>query len=122
MISVFQNTKRAEKVPKPDLGVIILRWRVGVRVFIARCFNETRAEKTKKCFERTNITTLNSTLAPLWVLGEGVLCCIATALRGLGHQRRREVVRSDKFVEPFGNAMKSWVTWVLRSIRHVDPL
>ena len=46
--SVFQNTERAEQAPKPDLGVIILRWRVGVRVFIARCFNETRAEKTKK--------------------------------------------------------------------------
>jgi hypothetical protein len=122
LISVFQNTKRAEKVPKPDLGVVILRWRVGVRVFIARCFNETRAEKTKKCFERTNITTLNSTLAPLWVQGEEVLCCIATALRGLGHQRRRKVVRSDKFVEPFDNVMKSWVTWVLRSIRHVGPL
>ena len=29
----FPNTKRAEKVPKPDLGVIILRWRVGLRVF-----------------------------------------------------------------------------------------
>ena len=122
MISAFQNTKRAEKVPKPDRGVIILRWRVGVRVFIARCFNETRAEKTKKCFERTNITTLNSTLAPLWVQGGEVLCCIATALRGLGHQRRRKVVRSDKFVEPFDNVMKSWVTWVLRSIRHDDPL
>ena len=122
MISVFQNTKRAEKVPKPDLGVIILRWRVGVRVFIARCFNETRAEKTKRCSERTNITTLNSTLAPLWVQGEEVLCYIATALRGLGHQRRRKVVRSDKLVEPFGNVMKSWVTWVLRSIRHVGPL
>ena len=44
------------------------------------------------------------------------------ALRGLGHQRRRKVVRSDKFVEPFDNVMKLWVTWVLRSIRHVDPL
>ena len=49
----------------------------------------------------TNITALNFTLAPLWVLGEGVLCCISTALRGLGHQRRREMVRSDKFAEPF---------------------
>jgi len=39
----FQNTKRTETVPKPDLGVIILRWRVGVRVFMARCCNETRA-------------------------------------------------------------------------------
>ena len=116
MISVFQNTKRAEKVPKPDLGVVILRWRVGVRVFITRCFNETRAEKTKKCFERTNITALKATLAPLWVLWEGVLCCISTALRGLGHQRRREMVRPDKFAEQYGNAMKSWVTWVLRAI------
>ena len=25
------------------------------------------------------------------------------------HQRRREMVRSDKFVEPFPNVMKSWV-------------
>ena len=58
--------------------------------------------KGKKCSKRTNITPLNFTLAPLWVLGEGVLCCIATALRD---QSRREVVRSDKFVEQqFGNA------------------
>ena len=35
------------------------------------------------------------------MLGEGVLCFIATALRGLGHQSRREVVRSDKFVEQY---------------------
>ena len=43
-ISAFQNTKRAEQVPKPeDLGVLILRWRVGVRVFGRRCLNETRA-------------------------------------------------------------------------------
>ena len=42
-ISAFQNTKRTETVPKPDLGVIILRWRVGVRVFDRRCLNETRA-------------------------------------------------------------------------------
>ena len=35
------------------------------------------------------------------MLGEGVLRCIATALRGLGHQSRREVVRSDKFVEQY---------------------
>ena len=69
----------------------------------------------------SNITTLNSTLAPLWVQGEEALCCIATALRGLGHQPRRKVVRSDKFVEPFDNVMKSWVTWVLRSFRHDDP-
>ena len=34
---------RAEKVPKPDLGVLILRWRVGVRVFGRRSLNETRA-------------------------------------------------------------------------------
>ena len=101
--------------------MIILRLRVGVRVFIARCFNETRAEKTKKCFERTNITALNFTLAPLWVLGEGVLCCISNPLRGLGHQRRREMVRSDKFAEQFDNVMKSWVTWVLRAIWPGDP-
>ena len=42
-ISAFQNTTRSEKVPKADLGVIILRWRVGVRVFGRRCLNETRA-------------------------------------------------------------------------------
>ena len=78
--------------------------------------------KRKKCFERTYITVLLFTLTPLWVLGEGVLCCIATALRGLGHQRRREMVRSDKFVEPFVNVMKSWVTWVLRSIWPDLPL
>ena len=37
-ISAFQNTKRAEMVPKSDIGVIVLRWRVGVRVFGRRCF------------------------------------------------------------------------------------
>ena len=42
-ISAFQNTKRTETVLKPDLGVIILRWRVGVRVFDRRCLYETRA-------------------------------------------------------------------------------
>ena len=42
-ISAFQNTKRTETVPKPDLGVIIPRWRVGVRVFDRRCLYETRA-------------------------------------------------------------------------------
>jgi len=42
-ISAFQNTKRTETVSKPDLGVIILRWRVGVRVFDRRCLYETRA-------------------------------------------------------------------------------
>ena len=62
-------------------------------------------KRQKKGFERTNITALKATLAPLWVLWEGVLCYISTALRGLGHQRRREMVRSDKFAEPFGNAM-----------------
>ena len=42
-ISAFQNTKRTEEVPISDLGVIVLRWRVGVRVFDRRCLNETRA-------------------------------------------------------------------------------
>ena len=37
------------------------------------------------------------------MLGEGVLRCIATALRGLGHQSRREMVRSDKFAEQFSS-------------------
>ncbi len=61
------------------------------------------ARKKKKSFERTQITALLFALTPRWVLGEGVLRCIATALRGLGHQSRREVVvRSDKFVEQYG--------------------
>ena len=30
-ISAFQSTKRTETVPNPDLGVIIIRLRVGVR-------------------------------------------------------------------------------------------
>ena len=42
-VSAFQNTKRAENFPKPDLGVIVLRRRVSVRVFGRRCLNETRA-------------------------------------------------------------------------------
>ena len=75
----------------------------------------------KNCFATTHITPLNFTLAPLWVLGEGVLCCIATALRGLGRQRRREMERSNKFVEQFDNVMKFWVTWVLRVIYSGDP-
>ena len=80
------------------------------------------ARKKKKGFERTQITALLFALTPLWVLGEGVLRCIATAsLRGLGYQCRREMVRSDKFVEYFGNVMKSWVTWVLRAIWPGDP-
>ena len=79
------------------------------------------ARKRQKCFERTNITAPNFALARLWVLGKGVLCCISTALRGLGHQRRREMVRSDKFYEQYDNIMKSWVTWVLRAIYFGDP-
>ena len=53
-------------------------------------------------------TALIFTLAPLWVLGEGVLCCIATALRGLGVTSAvaREMVRSDKFVEQYANIIK----------------
>ena len=66
-----------------------------------------RGGKRQNNFESTLITALTFTLAPPWVLGEGVLCCIATALRGLGHQRRREMVRSDKFVEQYDNIIKS---------------
>ena len=75
----------------------------------------------KKSFESTLNTALFFTLAPLWVLGEGVLRCIATALRGLAHQSRREVVRSDKFVEQYDNIIKSWVTWIMRAIYPGDP-
>ena len=40
----FFETLRRSLVAKPDLGVIILRWRVGVRVFFGgRCLYETRA-------------------------------------------------------------------------------
>ena len=63
--------------------------------------------KKQKSFESKLITALIFTLAPLWVLREGVLCCIATALRGMGHQCRREMVRPDKFVEQYGNIIKS---------------
>ena len=42
-------------------------------------------------FATTHITPLNFTLAPLWVLGKGFLCLVDTALRGLGHQCRREM-------------------------------
>ena len=65
------------------------------------------------------------TLTPLWVLGEGGLRCIATALRELGHQCRREMVhemvRSDKFVEQYDNITKSWVAWVMCAICPGDP-
>ena len=65
------------------------------------------ARKRQKLFRKNQYHSPNFTLALLWVLGEGVLCCIATALRGLGHQFRREMVRSDKFVEQYGNIIKS---------------
>ena len=42
-VPAFQNTKRTETIPKPDTTAIVLRWRVGVRVFMARCFDGTRA-------------------------------------------------------------------------------
>ena len=45
----------------------------------------------------------------LGVGGGGVLCCIVTALRGLGHQCRREMVRSDKFAEPY-TEFKPWTS------------
>ena len=64
------------------------------------------ARQSQKKIESTLNTALIFTLAPFWVLGEGVLCCIATALRGLGHQCRREMVRSDKFAEQYGNIIK----------------
>ena len=50
-------------------------------------------------FEEKNINYYGPNLhtSPTLGVGEGVLCCIATALRGLGHQCRREMVRSDKF-------------------------
>ena len=40
---------------------------------------------------------------------------------GLGHQSRREVVRSDKFVEQYDTIIKSWVTWIMRAIYPGDP-
>ena len=64
-------------------------------------------QKNKKSFESTLITAIIFTLAPLWVLGEGVLCCIATAFRGMGHQCRREMLMSYKFVEQYDNVIKS---------------
>ena len=75
--------------------------------FRAPLLQMKHARKRQNGFETTNITALNFTLALLWVLREGVLCCIATALRGLGHQCRREMVRSDKFVEQYDNIIKS---------------
>ena len=79
------------------------------------------ARQSQKKVESTLNTALIFTLAPLWVLGEGVLRCIATTLRGLGHQSRREMVRSDKFVEQYDNIIKSWVTWITRAIYSGDP-
>ena len=66
-----------------------------------------RGVKRQNNFESTFITALTFTLAPPWVLGEGVLCCIATAFRGMGHQCRREMLMSDKFVEQYDNIIKS---------------
>ena len=63
------------------------------------------ARQSHKKIESTLNTALIFTLAPLWVLGEEVLCCIATALRCLGHQWRREMVRSDKFVEQYSTTI-----------------
>jgi hypothetical protein len=98
--------KRTAATPKPDIAVVILRWRPCFFFFWASPWYETRASKPTKKIESTLNTALIFTLAPLWVLGEGVLCCIATALRGLGHQCRREMVRSDKFVEQYDNIIK----------------
>ena len=60
-----------------------------------------RKKATKKRFGKMNIIYgPNSHTSPtlgVGGLGEGVLCCITTALRGLGHQCCREMVRSDKF-------------------------
>ena len=64
---------------------------------------------------------LNFYTNPALGAGGGVLRCIATALRGLGHQSRREMVRSDKFVEQYDNIIKSWVTWIMRAIYPGDP-
>ena len=91
--------RRIAAIPEPRTTVVFLRWRVGGDFFVVLLSWNTRVKIQKKCFERTQITVLLFTLTPLWVLGEGVLRCIATALRGLGHQCRREMVRSDKFVE-----------------------
>ena len=114
--------RRMAAIPEPRTTVVFLRWRVGRTFFWGPAVVEHARKKTKSGFERTHITVLLFTLTPLWVLGEGGLCCIATALRRLGHQRRREMVRSDKFVGPFTNVMKSWVTWGLRSIWPDVPL
>ena len=55
------------------------------------------------------------------MLGEGVLCCIATALRGVGHQCCREMMRSDKFVNSttISYIIKPWVTWITHYARYL---
>ena len=69
------------------------------------------------------------TIWPFWVAisaprvhqGGDTLRCIATALRGLGHQCRREMVRSVEFVEQYDSTIKSWVAWVMCAICPGDP-
>ena len=98
--------KRTAATPKPDIAVIILRLRLGFFFFGASPWYETRASKPKKNRKYIKHGPNFYTSPTLGVGGEGVLCCIATALRGLGHQCRREMVRSDKFVEQYDNIIK----------------
>ena len=80
------------------------------------------ARKKKKRFRKNVNYGVTFCTNPAVGVGGGVLRCIATALRGLGHQSRREVVRSDdKFVEQYDNIIKSWVTWIMRAIYPGDP-
>jgi len=66
--------------------------------------------KSKKMFRSDINYGPNFYTSPTLGVGGGVLCCIATALRGLGHRFRREMARSDKFVEQCDDIIKSWIT------------
>ena len=57
-----------------------------------------KKEKKKEKFRKNTNYGPDSYTGPTLGVGGGALCCIATALRGLGHQFCREMVRSDKFV------------------------
>ena len=92
-------------------------------IFLWSCCRETRARKKAQTDSKERkLRSYFFTQTSLWVLEEGVLRCIATAaLRGLGHQWRHGTVRSDKFVEQYGNIIKLWIAWIMRAIFRGDP-
>ena len=108
-LSCFQNMRRMAAISEPRTTVVFLRWRVGGNLFCVPASIE-RARQKQKMFRSDINYGPNFYTSPTLGVGGGVLCCIATALRGLGHRFRREMARSDKFVEQCDDIIKSWIT------------